>query len=432
MNESFIHYVWQYQYFDKVLLTTATGEPIHVFSPGSRNSDAGPDFLNARIRVGEIQWVGSVEIHICASGWKQHAHDTDEAYDNVILHVVWTNDIAIHRRDATLMPTLELKHRVDGGLLSRYKELVGSMDLVPCASWLSSLNPLIVLNTLDRMLLHRLQHKSNEVFVYVNRNRGDWEETCYQLLAKNFGFKVNAEPFLQLALALPLKTLLKHSDKLLQLEAMLFGVAGFLDAVEDDDAYYSLLKREYNLLRIKYRLDHREMNKVQWKFLRLRPANFPTLRIAQFAAFLHNNKKLLSGFLEHSATVLKGSFKVHTSEYWQEHYHFSARTSQVSALGDSSVENLLINTVVPVLAAYARYKDDMSYMERAEELLHCLLPESNKITSQWERMSVQCKDAFDSQALIELNNNFCSRHRCLDCNIGASLVKPVPDDRKDC
>jgi hypothetical protein len=425
MNESFIHYVWQCQYFSKVDLYANTGEAVHIFHPGTRNTNAGPDFLNARIRVGDIQWIGNVEIHIDSSGWLHHSHQDDESYDNVILHVVWRNDVAIKRRDGSLLPAIEIGNRVEEQLLTRYRHLFNSVDVIPCTDAIPRVKPVTVFSTVDSMSLARLQAKAEDVLLHLERNRGNWSETCYQLLSRNYGFKVNAEPFHQLSTAIPFKTLLKHADKPLQVEAMLFGVAGFMDDDNEEDNYFQTLKREYNLLRQKYRLDHKAMKKIQWKFLRLRPANFPTLRIAQFAAAIGTGKDFFPAFLELPASEIAAMFSCAPSEYWQRHFHFGKPSAEKNCvMGESSTGNILINTVAPVLAAYSIYKDEGRCMDKAIDILHSLPAENNNIIAMWARLSMPARDAFDSQGLLELYNHYCTRRRCLDCNIGASLVKP--------
>lgn len=424
MSELFLHYVWQFQYFNKAGLVTTTGEPVHIFSPGHRNSDGGPDFHNAKIRLADMQWVGSVEIHIGSSGWRQHHHDVDAAYDNVILHVVWKDDAPVISRDGVLIPTIELEGRVDERLIETYKGLLNNALEIPCSPRLPAIKRVTLYSTLDRVLTIRLENKSRDVRDLLHSNRGNWEETCYQLLARNFGFKVNADPFLTLARMLPYTLVMKHNDKLLQMEALFFGVAGFLTG-ETENEYQEVLHREYNLLRKKYRLDHVEMNKAQWKFLRLRPANFPTLRIAQFVSILHYRKNLFSGILHEDVEDLVKFFDTPPSSFWQTHYNFSHASKHKDAqLGVSSIHNVIINTVVPLYACYSAVKDDEAYMDKALRILYALPTESNVITRRWAEFSIKSRNAFDSQALLELYNSFCSRHRCLDCNIGASLVKP--------
>jgi hypothetical protein len=426
VSEAFLHYLWQFQYFDKHDLVTATGEEIQVYHPGYRNTNAGPDFFNARIKIGSMEWVGSVEIHINASGWLEHKHETDPAYENVVLHVVWKNDKEIKRSDHSLLPTLELKNRVDEQLLLKYKRLINSPEEIPCAGVFNKVPDLVKFSMLDKTLMQRLETKAGAVSALLTRNNNDWEETCFQLIGKNFGFKVNTDPFLQLTQALSYKIILKHSDKLLQIEAMLFGLAGFLET-EIGDSYYQLLKREYHLLNQKYKLDERKLNTAQWRFLRLRPANFPTIRLAQLAALLFKQKNIFSKIVNARDVVsLKELFEVHQSEYWQRHYHFQKESKEeISGLGQVSIDNLIINTVAPLLIAYSHAKDDQAYIDTAVEILQHIPAEENAITRQWIKNGLKSKSAFDSQGLLELHNSFCLRRRCLECNIGSALVKPV-------
>ena len=426
MSESFLHYIWQFQYFDKSDLVTTEGEELQVFNPGNRNGHAGPDFFNARVKIGNMEWVGSAEIHINASGWSEHKHDADPAYENVVLHVVWKNDKPVKRNDNTLIPTLELKNRVDEKLLLGYKKLINSPEPIPCSLSFASVNDLIKLSMLDKALLQRLEAKAEMVSGMLQRNNNDWEETLYQLLCKNFGFKVNAEPFLQLAKALPYKILLKHADKLLQLEAFLFGQAGFLEGSNEDE-YYQLLKREYSLLSQKYQLAEKALSKAQWRFLRLRPANFPTIRLAQLAMLIHQQKNIFSKIIEiDSPKALKAIFGIKQSDYWLNHFQFFKKAKEdVAPLGETSIDNILINTVVPLLAAYSKTKDDQVLLDRAVDILQNLSAEANTIPRQWTSVGLKSKTAFDSQALIELCNNYCLKRKCLECNIGSSLVKPM-------
>lgn len=424
MTESFLHYVWHLQYFRKEALKTSSGETIRVIHPGNRNSDAGPDFSNAQVKIDELEWRGSVEIHIKASGWNDHKHSSDEAYEKVILHVVWENDKPIKRTDGSLMPTLELKPLVSDKLWERYKNLYTSADIIPCANSWSSVPDLSKLSALDNALMSRLKSKASAVNELFSKNGNDWEQTCYQLLSKNFGFSINAEPMLRLAEIIPYQILLKHLDKPIQIEAMLFGVGGFLEEAEDDE-YVSLLRREYNILRKKYSFEGKQMNLSQWKFLRLRPANFPTIRIAQFAALLTSQKNLFSKIREaESFKEAYALFDVEQSAYWQKHYQFGKESkSVIPALGNTSIHNLIINTVVPLLVAYGKIHDEQSYINRTTDFLQSIPAEDNKITRLWHPLNYKVKTAFDSQALIELYNNFCRKRRCLECGVGSWLIK---------
>ncbi len=423
MSEAFLHYLWQFQYFDKHELQTTSGEPIHIFNPGTRNMNAGPDFHNARMRIGNMEWIGSTEIHIQSSGWMEHKHDRDPAYDNVVLHVVWKNDAPVRRNDGSILPTLELINRIDEKFFLDYQRLVNSPETIPCSRFLPSVSEIKKLSMMDKVLPDRLQLKAQRIFDSLHKNYNDWEETCYQLLARSFGYKINADPFQQLARLLPYKVLRKHADRLLHLEALLFGQAGFL---EDDirDEYYNLLKREYNLLRQKYNLSDRRLNKSQWKFLRLRPANFPTIRLAEFAALLFYNPSMFSTILEKETFAeLYSTFSIKQSEYWFQHYTFVKPAKEpVSTIGRSNISTIIINVVVPLLVAYGKSRDEQRFIDRAITILHETPAESNAITKLWKESGFKCKDAFDSQALIELQNNYCAKKRCLDCNIGVSLI----------
>ncbi len=426
MHESFLHYVWQMQYFDKQALQTVDGEKIEIFVTGTLNTNAGPDFANARIRIGSIDWVGSVEIHTQASGWYDHHHDADRAYDNVILHVVWQDDKPVTRHDHTPLPTLQLKGRVEEGLIKTYRQLVTSSFSIPCQRSLNKVNEITRLSMMEKAMMERLERKALEVDQLLQKNGNHWEETFYQLLARNFGFKINSEPFFQLSRKLPLKILLKQSGNPEQLEALLLGQAGFLDAARGDD-YYLLLRREHQLLSAKFGIGQNKMSKSQWRFLRLRPANFPVLRLAQFAALVHHRQNLFSLVIQ-SETLesLTELLVVPISPYWQMHYQFSKTTSSIiHDLGSASIENIIINTVVPVWVAYGKRMDDQHYVDKAVDLLQVLPAEVNRITSTWNDLGIAARTSFDSQALIELYNNFCQKKNCLHCTIGAALMRPL-------
>jgi hypothetical protein len=425
MNESFLHYIWELQYFDKKDLKTTEGEAIIVTTPGKRNTNAGPDFLTGKVRIDTMDWAGSVEIHTNASAWMSHGHDDDPAYDNVILHVVWQNDAPVLRADGTLIPTLELQHRVDLTLIQEYKRLVNNPASIPCENALSTVDDLVKLSMLDKTLMQRLESKADNVLELLHQSNQDWEDVAFQLTARNFGFKINNEPFFALTQSVSRKILLKHCDNLTQVEALLFGQAGFLDYSIKDE-YLKLLQREYHVLATKYDLEKEKVKPSLWKFMRLRPANFPTLRIAQFSALICKNRNLFSKMMsaEHVSDI-KFIFDVSTSDYWHRHYRFGRSTARsIAALGDDSVDNIIINTVAPLLVAYGKQRDDQQFTDRAVEFLQKIPAETNKIVKSWTALNINARSAFDSQALIELNNNFCLKRRCLSCTIGASLLRP--------
>jgi hypothetical protein len=426
MQEDFLHFIWQFQYFNRQQLLTSSSETLHILSPGLPNGHAGPDFNQARIRIGTLEWAGQVEIHIQASEWEAHHHQHDSAYDNVILHVVWHNDKPVYRKDGTLIPTLELKERVNLQLIGRYNYLRANKDIVPCASLFSSVPDIHKVQALDKALMQRLQHKATAVQELLTINGQDWEETTYQWLARNMGFKLNADAFLQLAKAVPLKLLQKHRDNLLQMEALLFGQAGFLEE-ESTDAYIKMLQLEYKFLSHKYQIAGSKLSMGQWKFAKLRPVNFPTLRIAHLAALLQVHQNLFSLFIHTDQLQQFADFlAVPVSSYWQHHYTFEKETKSTGHLGKESIANLVINTAVPILACYAGQKDKYAYIDKAISLLESLPAEDNYITRLWKELHLPVKNAFDAQASIELYNHFCIPVKCLSCPIGGFLIKKSP------
>jgi hypothetical protein len=425
MRESFLYYIWQFQYFDKTDLITTDGESVEVIHAGFRNPHSGPDFFNGKLRIGSMEWIGNIEIHIYSSEWTHHKHDHDDAYNNVILHVVWSEDKKIVARDGSYLPTLELKNRVSEDLLLQFKKLINNPETIPCSSFFARVNSITKLDMLDKSLTARLEAKAGEINQLLQRNRNDWEETCYQLLCKNFGFKVNTEPFQQLSRALPYRILMKHADKHLQIEALLFGQAGFLEQ-ESKDEYHADLKREYALLSRKFNLESSRLNEAQWRFLRLRPANFPSTRLAQLASLLFHHKNIFSGIL--SSNSHKHLLELFTSEqsvYWQHHYQFFAPIEKkLPSIGKESIDNIIINSVVPILVAYGKSRGAQHYVDKGIDILQQVPSEKNSIIEIWKQLGVQSKSAFYSQALIELHNNYCLKRRCLDCSIGFSILQP--------
>lgn len=424
MTESFIHYLWQFQQFNKTLLQTTNQEPVKVFKTGILNTDAGPDFLNARLQIGEIEWVGNIEIHIRSSDWNQHLHQFDSGYNNVILHVVWEYDQPILRKDGSVIPTLALKTITETGLLAKYQMLVadGNTNAIPCAEQFGAVSELSKIAILDKALTKRLIQKSKLVEELLETNQGDWEETTYQLIARNFGFKLNSEAFLRLAQNLPLKVLQKHRDRLVQVEAMLFGQSGLLAKV---DGYSEKLQQEYDFFATKFSLKEQALQAHEWKLMRTRPANFPTIRIAQLAKLIVQQKSFFSLFTQtESVDELRKALQVEQSAYWQENYHFAKKGAKKNTgLGKNSVDILLINTVIPLLACYAQKTDNQVFMDRAIAFLESFPAESNHIVDTWKSLGLSIKTAFDAQASIELFNNFCTPKKCLQCNIGIEILK---------
>ncbi|UII32844.1 DUF2851 family protein [Fulvivirga ulvae] len=423
MQEAFLHFVWQYQYFNKSALSTTDGAKVNIIYPGMHNTDAGPDFKEAIIQIGNIEWRGHVELHIHSADWTYHKHHTDTAYNNVVLHVVWQSNQEAKRADGTILPVIELQGLIDERVIFDYKKLINNPSEIRCEKQLKQVSDITWLSALDKVLMERLSVKAEAVKALYQSNRNDWEETAYQLLAKNFGFKINSEPFQGLAESLPYKIIKKHAGNQLQVEALVFGQAGLLGQKSVDEYEQALLK-EYNFLKHKYNLTDR-LQAMQWKLLRLRPANFPTVRLAQFSKLLSQTPSLFQNLLETgSAKDLKKLFKIQVSEYWQHHYQFGTYSEKkVPTLGSSSIENIAINTVAPLLATYGRYVDDQAFVDKAISLLQEMKAEKNRIINHWSVLDINVATAFDSQALIQLYNEYCIKRRCLSCNVGASLIR---------
>lgn len=420
MNERLLQFIWQFQYFDKHELTSRAGEPLQIIFPGTHNSNQGPDFLNAKIRVGKATWAGHIELHLAASGWKKHKHDTDKNYSNVILHVVWEDDTP---QDGALNihPVLELKGRISRILLQRYESLMTGAAFIPCEKMISHVRPITWQSWKDRLLAERMIRKGKAAEVFLQQNNYHWEETFWWMLARNFGMKVNADAFETMAQSIPVTVLAKHKTQIHQLEALLLGQAGLLEGAYEDE-YPKLLQREYKFLKGKYSLApiHHAVH-----FLRMRPGNFPTLRLAQLAALVQNSAHLFSKIKEAgSVKQLKALFNVTANDYWHYHYRFDKASSyKRKELGESMTDNIIINTVCPVIFAYGSYHSEERYKEKALQWLEQVAAEDNSITKGFAGLGIANKSAFDSQALIELKNEYCNKMRCLDCGVGNAILK---------
>jgi len=424
MKEDFLHYVWLHQYFDKQHLVCSTGETVQIIRTGLLNTNAGPDFLDAQVKIGQETWNGSVEVHLKASDWLRHQHQTDIRYDQVVLHVVWENDQPLQRTDGSFIPTIALQERVQPALLKNYLQLKKEKSTIPCGPFINQVPGLPILQMLDRVLFERLEQKAQRIIDLLERNKQDWEETTYQALVSNFGFKINQDAFLQLSKVLPFGIIRKHSSQRLPIEALLFGQAGFLQDVPAEDEYLQSLQKEFTYLRHKYKLTA-GMRVQDWNFLRLRPANFPTVRLAQLAAFLHGKTHLFSILLAlpnlQEYTKLFGD---EVSPYWQKHY-MPGRENKILAagMGQESKTNLLINTVVPLLFAYGRYHHQQELIDKAISLLESLPPEKNHITQIYSGLSLKNKTAADSQAFLQLNQGYCVPRNCLYCSVGHYILR---------
>ncbi|WP_372775455.1 DUF2851 family protein [Mangrovibacterium sp.] len=420
MNEFFLHFLWKHRLFYADSLTTTEGDTIHVLMPGNENPDAGPDFFNARIRIGETIWAGNVEIHQRSSDWLRHKHELDAAYDNVILHVVKENDLEITNSKGKRVTCVELPYPEE--LEQNYSHLLKSNAWIPCAKSIHRVPPITLQIWYHALMVERLEQKTQEIRSRLEQNKNDWNETFYQFLARNFGFKTNSLPFEMLAKALPLSVLAKHKNDLFQLEALLFGAAGLLNEELVGDDYFLALRKEFSFLYKKYKLKPIEGH--LWKFLRLRPVNFPTVRIAQFAMLIHQSSALFSHLIEiEKLAGIRELFQVETSAYWQTHYKFNrASKEKLKHLGDTSFFSLVINTLVPFLFVYGEYHQKQKLKDQALTFMEQIPAEKNSILTNWEQLGVGARSAFDSQALIQLKNSYCNSKKCLNCPVGMKLI----------
>ena len=424
MKEEFLHYLWKYSLYDPEKLFDGSGNKIMVIRPGEYNRDSGPDFFNARISLDGTVWAGNIEIHTRASHFDTHGHQNDPAFDNVILHVVAENDKKVFNTKGEEILTTAISF--DPALYERYISLVNNPYIIACQDDIKEIDSFLIRHWLNSLVIDRLNSKSEFISRLYKETGNDWEETFYRLLTRYFGFRINTEPFEMLASALPFRIIRKHSDNLFQIEALLFGTAGMLeeglfkDALSDE--YYRSLIKEYRILSAKYSL--KPIHGWLWKFSRLRPANFPTVRLSQLAAMLSVTGGLFSKVLEASAVMqLKDLFGVTASQYWDNHYIFGKKTRNTSKnTGSQAVSIFLINAVIPVIFVYGKSRDSNIICERALSFLEKLPAEENSILDEWSEAGIEAESAFYSQALIQLRNEYCKKRRCLECRLGSKLV----------
>ena len=414
MQEAFLHFIWQYQKFNSENLLTEGGDPLTIFSNGQHNTDAGPDFKEARIKIGDIEWMGAVEIHVKASDWLKHKHQYDPNYDNVVLHVVWEADEPIkHKVDGNAIPTLSMKNKVDPGLISQYEGIISSQSVIPCAHFWPEVNSLTKYQMLEAAVIERLYEKSTKATKFQKRTQGDWEETTYFMLLSALGFKINSHAFERLATLLPYALLRKYKHNSTIVQCLLFGMAGFLDDEFEDEARV-LLKKEWLFHQHKHQLEDK-LSKHDWKFLRLRPANFPTVRLAQLAQIICSVDSLFTSFIKDlEIKSLKKSLSISAKDYWNE--------GEEMKLGTTSIENIMLNVAPPLLALYSRSIDETKYMDLALDTLEQLKGENNAITRKYVALGEQIRSAFESQGYVQLHNAYCTERKCLNCKIGVSIM----------
>ena len=416
-----MQYVWKHRLWRSEDMVTNTGEKVRVVDPGLLNTDAGPDFFNAKIEIDGHMWVGNVEMHYRATDWKRHRHDSDKAYDSVILHVVAKDDAPVRRTNGELIPQLVLE--VSPQFNADYASLVGATIEVPCAEKIKQVPHLTIVEWVEGLAFERLHGKVERIHQLLDSFNGSWEDVCYVTLARNFGFGINNDAFERLARRTPLRLLGKHSDSVLQIEALLFGQAGMLDAQKPGmDSYYNQLCTEYAFLSNKFQLT--PMEKESWKLFRIRPQNFPYRRIAMLAQFIEGGFRMMNRILEaEGEKEMRALFEVELSGYWTKHYTFGKPNERATAtLSRSSIDIILINTVAPLLYAYGELTGNYEMTDKAIKLLEDLRAESNSIVSHFVAYGIDCPDALTSQALVQLKREYCDARKCIYCKIGHHLL----------
>lgn len=417
MKEEFIYYLWENRLLHLDLKTT-DNEEITILSVGIRNHDSGADFVNARIKIGDALWAGQVEIHVRASDWFKHNHQNDANYDSVILHVVYENDT-----DSLKIPTLEIKDKFDISIFHKYNWFFGSRNWIPCGEFVGGVQNFTLISWLDRMLVEHLENECKDLDFKLKNNHYDWEQAFYQRLMRYFGLKVNNDSFEYLSRILPLNLLLRHRDNDIYIESMMFGCAGFLERDFEED-YPSLLKRDFMMLRSKFGL--KVMPLSNWKFLRLRPPNFPTIRIAQLAKIITKNGNMFSKIRDaDDIQEIRDLFDVELNSYWDNHFQFD-KTSKVERrkiLGKTAVDLIIINAIVPMLFYYGHTHSLESYKEKSMSFLEQIEAEDNLIIRNFQKSGVVLQNAFQTQAILYMYKYYCKRRRCLECRIYSVLSR---------
>jgi hypothetical protein len=420
MNELTMALIWKNRRIQKDLYLT-TGESLQIISPGMENKHAGADFQHARIRIDSLEWIGSVELHVKASDWLLHRHDMDESYENVILHVVWKDDLAIHYQAGKLIPTLCLADYAQD-----FPHVDQEENALACHAFFKDVPSAEKEKMLQQMLQQRLHQKYDEMRLLVSGKNFDWEEAFYISLAKSFGFSLNAEPMLRLAKCLPLKLILLYRDRPLGIEAALFGIAGLLEEPIQDD-YHLELRREYIHLKKKHTWEESHLKKSDWKMLRLRPANFPHIRLAQFAEIIRANCALISLLLEiQELKTLRQLFEIPLEGYWANHTYFGKISApHHTQMGAQAFQSICINTLIPMLICYSRERNQPQYEAKAYRWLLELRSENNQITRIFTEHDLPLKNAGDSQACIHWYRNYCQAKKCLQCAVGQAILTPT-------
>ncbi|WP_111684324.1 DUF2851 family protein [Winogradskyella tangerina] len=420
MQEDFLHYIWKHSAFSNPILYTYEGQVLTIQNLGQHNFNSGPDFFNAQIRIDEQLWAGNVEIHVKSSDWYLHNHQSDMAYDNVILHVVWEYDAAIFRRDNTEIPTLELKNLVEENLYSNYKKLMQSKTWINCEKDFHSIDEFHLNNWLERLYVERLERKFNEISLLLSESRNDWEAVLFKMLLKNFGLRVNSDAFLSIANSIDYSAVRKLQYEVTDLEALLFGQARLL--IDDiEDYYYKCLQERYKFLKRKFKLENDSV--IQVKYFRLRPANFPTIRLSQFASLYSKERQLFSKLIQlEKKDELYDLFSYGVSDFWKSHYTFNTKSgTSTKTITRSLIDLIVINTIIPLKFCYHKLHSN-TMDEVLLDLAREISLENNTIVNKFFDLRPMAKNALTSQGLLELKQNYCDKNKCLQCAVGNRLI----------
>lgn len=422
MKEELLHFIWKLQLFAPSALQTTEGESVQVISAGLHNTCSGPDFLNAKIRIGGQLWGGNVEIHLQASDWYTHQHEKDKRYDSVILHIVWNDDVPVFTSTNVLLPTLKLKDFVQSSLLEKYQQLfLQQKEWIYCENDINTIDTFLLYHWFERLYVQRLEQKTALITSILQKNNNDWEATLFMLLARNFGLKVNGEAFYQMALTTHFSVVRKEMHRQESLEALFMGQSGLLSE-KKEFLYYLQLQKEYQYIQKKHQLQ--PIFEKQMQFFRIRPTNFPTLRLSQLAVLYHKNKQLFSELM--NVTEVNEFYKilkVSTSPFWETHYTFDKESKfSTKKISNSFIDLLIINTIIPLKFAYETSlgKSDFSTILKMAQQLK---PEKNTIINHFKNIGIVAKNAFETQALLQLKNEMCNYKKCLECVVGKELLK---------
>ena len=422
MREDLLYFIWRHNKLPAKQLCTGKGETIEIRAPGTQNKFAGPDFFNAKVEIDGQLWAGNVEMHLKSSDWYVHHHETDENYDNVILHVVWEDDITVFRKDGSQIPTLEVSQYVADQLLNSYQNLMNNSrtSFINCEKDLKEIDSFVVENWLHRLYIERLEHKSKLILELLKASKNDWEAVLFMLLAKNFGSKVNGTYFLERAKQLDFSVVRKTTNEPWQLEALLFGHFGLLQVDDCSDAHYLQLKKEYDYLRSKFGLTE---NPSKPEFFGLRPLNFPTIRISQLVNLYAGSHNIFSKLMEiNRLEDIYETFEISAGVYWEDHYTFGKISkNRVKKLSKKFVDLVIINTLVPLKFCYAKHMG-RDWNEELIALVSELGREDNSIIKNFDKIGGKTQNALESQAKLELYNNYCVKNKCMQCAIGTQLL----------